>query len=387
MSQGGWRLTVQKGPNRGESYSLHGGTVTLGRQEDNQIVINDSKVSRHHARLVWQGDTYSVQDLESANGTWVNQQRIRRPTTLRPGDTLGLSPDIVLGFGPEARGPSPTAIADAYVAAEGTGARSSRPRLLLGVGAGLAVIAIAAIALAITGGIGGSQDDATPQPITVVVTEAVALVSTPPQPGSLPTPAPGLTPQPTYTPYPTYTSFPTVTPMDTPTYTPQPTYTLYPTYTPYPTQKPPRPTARPPQPSNTPRAAQPTAASQPPFTVSINKIDLEPWGRPTNPDGCNGPYNDSDPVRRFTIELIVTNQTNRTMEQGWLPVFYTAREQIPETCIWVYDNMSIQPGETAYVTFVTHVESDDWVQVMALGDMDYQVFICFNAAGQVVACP
>ncbi|MBN1658268.1 MAG: FHA domain-containing protein, partial [Anaerolineae bacterium] len=100
MSHGGWRLTVQQGPNRGQSYSLQGGTVTIGRQGDNQVVVDDSKVSRHHARLVWQGDSYVVHDLGSANGTWVNHQRIQGPTRLNPGDTLGLSPDIALGLGP-----------------------------------------------------------------------------------------------------------------------------------------------------------------------------------------------------------------------------------------------------------------------------------------------
>ncbi|MBN1659660.1 MAG: FHA domain-containing protein [Anaerolineae bacterium] len=398
MSHGGWRLTIQKGPNRGQSYSLHGSTVTLGRHQDNQVVINDSMVSRHHARLEWQGQGYVVHDLGSANGTWVNGRRIQGPARLSPGDTLGLSPDIVLSFGPASPGISPTRIADDYLAAESSRPPSSRTWLWVGIGGTLALVAIAAVVLALSGALGNGQSDPTPGAVTATAAEGVAFVTATPQPTSAPADAPTPTVQatapagdlsvptlqPTYTPYPTYTPFPTVTPADTPTHTPQPTYTTYPTYTPYPTQKPPPTSA--PAPTNTTQPPQPTATSRPPFTVSINKIDFEPWGRPTNPDGCNGPYNDRDPVKRFTIELIVTNQTNRTMESGWLPVFYTAREQIPETCIWVYDNMSIQPGETAYVTFVTHVEYDDWVQIMALGDENYQVFICFNAAAQVVPC-
>lgn len=367
MSQGEWRITVQKGPNRGQSYALRGGTVTLGRQEDNQIVIDDSMVSRHHARLVWQGNSYLVHDLGSANGTWVNNQRIQTPTMLRPGDALGLSQDVVLSLAPAALGLSLTQIADEYLEAGATGGRSSRTWLLMGMGGALAIVAIAAIVLALTGGIGGTSD-ATPEVITAVVTQAAALVMDTPQP----------------------TSPPDDTAAATPSATPQPTYTPYPTNTPYPTQPPPptrapAPTAttQPPQP---PQPPQPTATSRPPFTIAINKVEPEPWGRPTDPGGCKGPYNDRDPVKRFTIELIVTNHTNRTMESGWLPIFYTAQEKIPQTCIWVYDNMSIQPGETAYVTFVTHVESDDWVQVMALGDENYQVFICFNAAGQTVPC-
>jgi len=121
--------------------------------------------------------------------------------------------------------------------------------------------------------------------------------------------------------------------------------------------------------------------------VAINKFEPEPWGRPTNPDGCRGPYDDSDPVKRVTIELIVTNQSNRTIPDHWYPVFYSAQGQVPTTCIWYYDNTAIQPGETTYVTFATHVEANDWVQALMLDELGYQVVICFNAAGQVVACP
>ena len=38
-----------------------------------------------------------------------------------------------------------------------------------------------------------------------------------------------------------------------------------------------------------------------------------------------------------------------------------------------------------YVTFATHVESDDWVRAMVFEGLVYQVTVCFNAAAQVVA--
>ena len=390
MSQNTWYLTIQKGPSAGQSYPLRGGSVTLGRHPDNQIVINDSQVSRHHARLTWQGSTYSVEDLGSANGTWVNNRRISQATPLRPGDTLGLSRDIVLSFGGQSQGTAPTYLAPEYAAAASPPARSSRTWLLLGIGGVLvAAVAVVALVLALAGGKDGSKGTEVVQVVTATATQGSVFVTATSQPTaappvSPPTEAPSATPQPTYTPYPTYTPFPTATPTDTPTPTPQPTYTAYPTYTPYPTQKPPKPTSKPPQPTNTPK---PTANSQPPYTLSINKIEPEPWGRPSSGDGCSPPYNDRDPVKRFTIELVITNQSNRIIPDGWHPVFYTAQGQTPITCVWYYDNTAIQPGETAYVTFVTHTELNDYVQYMLVNELGYDVVVCFNAAGQVVACP
>ena len=43
-------------------------------------------------------------------------------------------------------------------------------------------------------------------------------------------------------------------------------------------------------------------------------------------------------------------------------------------------------GEVIYMTFATHIESDDWVRAMVFEELGYQVTVCFNAAVQVVAC-
>jgi predicted component of type VI protein secretion system len=78
-----WYLTIRKGPKAGSAYPLPVGTITIGRYADNQIVIDDPMVSRHHARLTWQGNTFLLEDLESANGVWVNNKRITDPAPLR----------------------------------------------------------------------------------------------------------------------------------------------------------------------------------------------------------------------------------------------------------------------------------------------------------------
>jgi pSer/pThr/pTyr-binding forkhead associated (FHA) protein len=49
--------------------------TNLGTDLDNDIILTDTLISRHHARLRWDGAAWSIEDLESQNGTFVNQVR------------------------------------------------------------------------------------------------------------------------------------------------------------------------------------------------------------------------------------------------------------------------------------------------------------------------
>ncbi|MCB0193651.1 MAG: FHA domain-containing protein [Anaerolineae bacterium] len=62
---------------------------TLGRSEDNDIVIDHQKVSRYHAHIERDGESFIIRDLESANGTFLGQQRIDRHT-LSHTDTVNI---------------------------------------------------------------------------------------------------------------------------------------------------------------------------------------------------------------------------------------------------------------------------------------------------------
>lgn len=65
-----------------------GNSTVVGRQQDVDLVIQASEVSRRHAQLQLQHDTLWVQDLNSANGTYVNDQRIDTLTQLTDGDIV-----------------------------------------------------------------------------------------------------------------------------------------------------------------------------------------------------------------------------------------------------------------------------------------------------------
>jgi pSer/pThr/pTyr-binding forkhead associated (FHA) protein len=70
-----------------QEVSLSVDTVTVGRQPDNVLRIDNPAVSGHHARLYSEGDHYVLQDLESFNGTYVNNHRIGR-VVLKDGDKV-----------------------------------------------------------------------------------------------------------------------------------------------------------------------------------------------------------------------------------------------------------------------------------------------------------
>lgn len=70
-------------------YSLKGESTTIGRKPDNDIVINNPAVSGYHCKIVLKGDTYSIEDLDSTNGTAVNSKRIQK---------CGLHQDDVIGI-------------------------------------------------------------------------------------------------------------------------------------------------------------------------------------------------------------------------------------------------------------------------------------------------
>jgi len=74
---------------RETSFPLMGETYTLGRHRNNDIVISDPKVSSFHARIDRGAEGFTVVDLKSRNGTYLNGRRIDNGV-LKTGDEVRL---------------------------------------------------------------------------------------------------------------------------------------------------------------------------------------------------------------------------------------------------------------------------------------------------------
>jgi hypothetical protein len=89
----------------GRTFELAGDELSIGREAGNDIVLGESGVSRHHARLIAQGDGWVAVDLGSSNGMFVNGERVtRRP--LAPGDQLRIGKHVFVYQGAAAPAPS-----------------------------------------------------------------------------------------------------------------------------------------------------------------------------------------------------------------------------------------------------------------------------------------
>lgn len=98
QDSGSFRLIVRRGPQPNQSHELNKDIVTLGRDITNDIVINDPEVSRHHMRLTRGGGGFTIEDLGSTNGTFINGQRLTGARPLRPGDMVGLGETVTLAY-------------------------------------------------------------------------------------------------------------------------------------------------------------------------------------------------------------------------------------------------------------------------------------------------
>lgn len=74
------------------TVTLHEGeTLSFGRSEKNNVVLNNRYVSREHFSVGWTDGRLTIKDGGSLNGTRLNGKYIRRPMSLRVGDRIDLS--------------------------------------------------------------------------------------------------------------------------------------------------------------------------------------------------------------------------------------------------------------------------------------------------------
>ena len=83
-----------------KDYPFRSRSITIGRQEDNTIVLDNPRVSAYHARIDKTGSEYILTDLQSTNGTFVNNQNVVSQKLLH-GDRIGIGEHILLFVGTE----------------------------------------------------------------------------------------------------------------------------------------------------------------------------------------------------------------------------------------------------------------------------------------------
>ena len=105
------RLIVIKGADEGKQFELTGDRLPLGRDSTNRIKLCDTEVSRRHAEFVRSGDAYRLQDVGSANGSWVNGQPAR-DVLLQPGDQIQIGQTILVYSAGRNESPPPGDLAD-----------------------------------------------------------------------------------------------------------------------------------------------------------------------------------------------------------------------------------------------------------------------------------
>lgn len=93
-----FQLVMRTGPNPGKIFELNKAELYVGRDVNNDIVINDSEISRKHARILMQAGGFVLEDLGSTNGSFINGQRLMGPHVLRQGETLMFGENVSLVF-------------------------------------------------------------------------------------------------------------------------------------------------------------------------------------------------------------------------------------------------------------------------------------------------
>ncbi|MND58444.1 Glycogen accumulation regulator GarA [compost metagenome] len=98
-----WYLQVIKGEHEGQKHPVTG-SMTFGRSVKCELCFSDLELSRRHCEFFLKDDVLEVKDLASANGVFVNQQKVSS-AVLQPGDQVRMGSVTLLVIGPKVAAP------------------------------------------------------------------------------------------------------------------------------------------------------------------------------------------------------------------------------------------------------------------------------------------
>lgn len=92
-------VTIISGPRTGLSFNINPNeNITLGRSPDANIQVVDTGISRHHINIHFDGHSVFIEDLQSANGTYINGTKLARKFEIQNGDQIAVGVSTVLRF-------------------------------------------------------------------------------------------------------------------------------------------------------------------------------------------------------------------------------------------------------------------------------------------------
>src|SRR5438093_1073026 len=155
------KLVFQSGPRAGQDRRVEPGqAIVIGRDQDCDVPLDDTRVSRRHARLrVDATGTATLEDLGSTNGTFVNGRRIEGATVVHEGDSIsiGNSRTTLAGDAAAVGGASTVVVPSARPSAGLTVIRTSlaranrTARIAIGLAVIVLIVAVVGAAVLLTG--------------------------------------------------------------------------------------------------------------------------------------------------------------------------------------------------------------------------------------------
>jgi len=89
-------LTIQTSGESSQTLNFAQGDIVIGRDPECEIILDDATISAHHARLTYHHNQWWLEDLQSTNGTKINNETVQTATIIVNGDTIQCGQTVIL---------------------------------------------------------------------------------------------------------------------------------------------------------------------------------------------------------------------------------------------------------------------------------------------------